>query len=142
MKNILFICQANIGRSQMAEAFYNKLSKTNSATSAACEDFVQKYNSTITSEIVDTMDEIGIDITNQRMKLLTPKMVSRAEKIIVLCDRKFCPEFLLSAKDKVIIKTLKDPHDCDPKTVSQIRDQIIKIVEKIIIKESKNAKQK
>lgn len=43
MKKILFICQANVGRSQMAEAFYNHHTRSSAAMSAAVEDFREKY---------------------------------------------------------------------------------------------------
>lgn len=132
MKKILFVCQANIGRSQMAEAFYNQMTNSNSATSAACEDFREKYGGKITKEIVETMSEVGLDLSQNKMKLLTPKMIENSDKVIVLCDKKYCPEFLFEAGDKVVIKTIEDPHAKDSQTVSKIRDQIKKIVKDLV----------
>lgn len=116
----------------MAEAFFNKLTNSRRATSAACVDFIKKYKGKSTPEIVETMAEVGIDIGKQRMKLITKKMVNDADKVIVLCDKKYCPEYLLSVGDKLMIKTLNDPHQCDLKTVANIRDQIKKIVKESI----------
>lgn len=132
MKNVLFVCQANIGRSQMAEAFFNQMTNSNLATSAACEDFKEKYGGKITSEIIETMDQVGIDLRDKQMKLLTPAMVKKADKIVILCDKKYCPDFLLNAGEKVVIKTLEDPHTKDAQTIAQIRDQIKSIVKDLI----------
>ncbi|MDH5533250.1 MAG: low molecular weight phosphatase family protein [Candidatus Pacebacteria bacterium] len=132
MSNILFICQANIGRSQMAEAFFNHMTNSRQATSAACEDFIQKYNGKPTREIINSMKEVGINMERQRMKLLTPAMVKWADQIIVLCDQKFCPDFVLKNSDKVLIKTVEDPHDKDSQSIAKIRDQIQQIVINII----------
>ncbi len=132
MEKILFICQANIGRSQMAEAFYNQMTNSNGATSAACEDLREKYSGKITKEIIETMNEVGLDLSQKQMKPVTIEMVENADKIIVLCDKKYCPDFLLKAGEKVMIKTIEDPHDKDPQTVSTIRDQIKVIVKDLI----------
>lgn len=132
MQKILFVCQANIGRSQIAEAFFNHMTDSNLATSAACEDFREKYHGKITSEIIETMDEVGIDLRDKQMKLLTSEMVRKADKVVVLCDQKYCPDFLLNAGEKLMIKTLEDPHSKDAQTIAQIRDQIKSIVKDLI----------
>lgn len=131
MKKILFVCQANIGRSQMAEAFFNQLGRAEVAISAACEDFREKYQGKITAEIVETMAEVGIDISHQRIKLLTPAMVEEADRVVVLCDKQYCPDFLIARKDKVIVRTLEDPHQLSAGSIAKIRDQIRKLVEEI-----------
>lgn len=132
MEKILFICQANIGRSQMAEAFYNQMTSSNDATSAACEDLRKKYGGKITKEIIETMNEVGLDLSQKQMKPVTPEMVKNAGKIVVLCDKKYCPDFLLEAGEKLVINTIEDPHTKDPQTVSAIRDQIKEIVKDLI----------
>lgn len=116
----------------MAEAFYNQLTASKQAASAACEDFRAKYHGKITDEIITTMNEVGIDISGQKMKLLTPEMVDEADKVIVLCDQQFCPDFLLERNDKVIMKTLADPHLQTAAQIATIRDQIKEIVKELI----------
>ncbi len=43
MKEILFVCQGNVDRSQMAEAYYNHLTGRDGATSAGIDDVADKY---------------------------------------------------------------------------------------------------
>lgn len=124
---VLFVCQANVGRSQMAEAFYNFHTQSNDATSAGVEDFRKKYHHEPTREIIEAMLEKGIDISHQRIDFLTPEMLTKTDQIVVLCSKDLCPEFLLE-NEKVIFKEIEDPHQRDEKTIQRIRDQIEALV--------------
>jgi len=75
-KIVLFICVGNSGRSQIAEAFFNKLSKTGKAISAGTmpDDRIHPYT-------VQVMKEAGIDVSQQKPKPLTPEMIDKADKI-------------------------------------------------------------
>lgn len=139
MKRILFVCQANVGRSQMAEAFYNFHTNTKDATSAGVEDFRKKYHYRPTVEIIHTMLEKGIDISEQRIDLLNTEMVKRVDRIVVLCDKKLCPQFLLSS-GKTIFREVQDPHQQSKVAIRQIRDQIESIILELIedIKDARN----
>ena len=127
MKKILFICQANVGRSQMAEAFYNFHTGTTAATSAGVEDFREKYHHHPTAEIVATMREKGIDISKQNIDFLEKNMLANADRVVVLCAKQLCPTFLLQS-ERVIFREVEDPHQLDPHAIRQIRDQIEEIV--------------
>ncbi len=120
---VLFVCQANVGRSQMAEAFYNFHTQSNDAISAGVEDFREKYQHKPTREIIEAMLEKGIDISHQRIDFLTPGMLTNADQVVVLCSKDLCPEFLLE-NGKVVFREIEDPHQQDLKTIQRIRDQI------------------
>jgi len=79
---ILFVCQANVGRSQIAEAFYNFHTQSNNATSAGVEDFGEKYQHKPTREIIQTMLEKGIDISHQRIDFLTTAMLTKTDQVV------------------------------------------------------------
>jgi protein-tyrosine-phosphatase len=128
---VLFVCQANVGRSQMAEAFYNFHTRSNHATSAGVEDFREKYHYKPTREIIEAMLEKGIDISHQRIDFLTPRMLIKTDKVVVLCSKDLCPKFLLDNK-KVIFREIEDPHQQDEKTIQRIRDQIEALVVELI----------
>lgn len=130
---VLFVCQANVGRSQMAEAFYNFHSQSNDATSAGVEDFRKKYQHTPTREIIEAMLEKGIDISHQRIDFLTPGMLTSTDQVIVLCSKDLCPEFLLE-NEKVVFQEIEDPHQKNEKTIQRIRDQIEELVLELITK--------
>lgn len=128
---VLFVCQANVGRSQMAESFYNFHTQSNDATSAGVEDFREKYHHKPTREIIETMLEKGIDISHQRIDFLTPKMLTKTDHVVVLCSKDLCPKFLLE-NEKAVFREIEDPHQQDEKTIQRIRDQIEELVLELI----------
>jgi protein-tyrosine-phosphatase len=77
------------------------------------------------------MAEKGIDITAQRIKLATPQMMEQVEQIVVLCDPKFCPSWILqSSKTKLCV--VPDPFEKNLNIVRQTRDQIETIVKGLL----------
>lgn len=87
MSIILFICGGNVGRSQCAEGFFNKLTKKHKAISAGTEpgDSVKPMTTAI-------MKDFGVDISKQKPKLFTKEMISKANKIVVLGSKKEFPK--------------------------------------------------
>ena len=63
----------------MAEAFFNNLSKSRKAISVGTEP-----DSTIHPWTVQVMKEIGIEVSQQKPKLITDKLMTKADKIIVM----------------------------------------------------------
>lgn len=121
----------NIGRSQMAEAFYNNLTGTQDATSAGVQDVAEKYGYHPTSEIVATMKELDIDVSKQIIKHVVPEMLDNAETIVVLCQKEQCPPEITS-RSNVIYRSVDDPFQQSPDKVRDIRDQVKSIVESLI----------
>ncbi len=128
---ILFICEANVGRSQMAEAYYNKLSDASGASSAGIVDLVRKYYGKPAKEIVATMKEDGIDISNQNVKLITKNMVRNAKKIVVLCNIDICPTFVLQ-HNNLEFHEVKDPYKQEVEQIRAIRESVKAVVLQII----------
>jgi len=64
-KTILFICKGNSGRSQMAEAFFNYVSRNERAISAGTMP-----DETIHPWTAQIMSEVGIEMYQQKPKLL------------------------------------------------------------------------
>ncbi len=95
---VLFVCKGNRGRSQLAEAIFNSLTKKHKAISAGtvAKNAGQKIKIGA-PRTVRVLKEIGIDISNKKAKKLNKKMVSVADKIIVFCDRRTWPDYLLKS---------------------------------------------
>jgi len=127
VKKILFVCVENAGRSQMAEAFANHYGRGKLVASSAGVMLASRLNPVV----VEAMKEKGINISNNRPKLLTTKMVEEANKIITMgCSvEKFCPAPLLK---NVIDWGLEDPKDKPIEKVRQIRDEIERRVLRLI----------
>jgi len=127
MKRILFVCVENAGRSQTAEAFANLYGKGKLVASSAGVMLADRVNPLV----VEVMKEKGIDISENKPKLLTTKMAQEADQIITMgCSvEKFCPAPLLK---NVIDWGLEDPKGKSIETVQKIRDDIETKILKLI----------
>jgi protein-tyrosine-phosphatase len=115
----------------MAEAYYNHFTKTNDAVSAGVSDTAYKKYFRPVDEVVQVMQEEGIDVYDKKVKKLTEEMVHKADKIFVLCDKEMCPAFLAESK-KVTFWEVQDPYEMSIEHFRRIRD-IIKLKVKDII---------
>src|SRR3989338_10979201 len=59
---ILFICKSNVGRSQMAPAFFNKLSKKHKAVGAGTH-VRENENQSLHEFVIQSMAESGYDLS-------------------------------------------------------------------------------
>ena len=115
---ILFVCVENAGRSQIAEGFFRKYAKEFEVTSAGTEP-----TSELNSIVVDVMAEVGIEISNQKPKLLSNEMIQDSFRTVNMgcMDRKSCPS--LFVKD-VLDWNITDPKGKTIEEIRRIRDQI------------------
>ncbi len=118
MKRILFVRVENAGRSQMAEAFANYYGKGKLIASSAGIMLADRVNPIV----VAVMKEKGLDISNNRPKLLTSKIAEEADRIITRgCSvKKICPAPLL---ENIIDWALEDPKNWPIEKVRQISDE-------------------
>ncbi len=118
MITILFVCVHNSGRSQMAEAFLNKLAADRvRAISAGTEPA-----EAIQPMVDKVMREAGIDISHQKPKRLTLEMVEQADKVITMgCGvEEVCPGTFVETEDW----NIDDPSGKPLEKVREIRKQI------------------
>jgi len=134
MKRLLFVCVENAGRSQMAEAFAKhhgkgKIEATSAGTIPSKE---------VNPMVIRVMQEKGIDISKNKPKSLSTKMVQEADVVVVMgCDAQdFCPAPLLK---KVVNWELEDPKGKPIEKVRQIRDEIERRVKKMVINKISSA---
>jgi protein-tyrosine-phosphatase len=114
---VLFVCVHNAGRSQMAAALLTRHAEgridVRSAGSAPAE--------TLNSAVVAAMDELGIDLTSERPKLLTDGAVKEADVVVTMGCGDECPFF--SGK-RYFDWDLDDPAGRPLDEVRPIRDEI------------------
>ena len=88
---VLFLCTENSCRTQMAEAFLRDLTGDEfEIVSAGAEA------GRLDPDAVAAMQEVGIDISSARTKLVDPYLRERFRYVITLCDRekeRSCPIF-------------------------------------------------
>ena len=127
-KTILFVCVHNSGRSQMAEAFFNKLARGRALAYSAGTQPADKVNLVV----IEAMREIGIDISGNKPKMLTMDLVEKADKMITMgCGADaggLCPASFIETEDWA----LEDPKDKSLEQVRKIRDDIRERVTKLL----------
>jgi arsenate reductase (thioredoxin) len=127
VKQILFVCVENAGRSQMAEAFAKKYGSDTFSAGSAGNKPADKVN----SAVAEAMKERGIDISQNKPKLLTFQMAQESDLIVTMgCnDQGICPGPFFKP---TIEWKLEDPKDKPMEKVREIRDEIESKVQKLI----------
>jgi arsenate reductase (thioredoxin) len=115
--SVLFVCVHNAGRSQMAAGFLRHLAgdavEVRSAGSAPAEQ--------INAIAVRAMAELGIDITDQKPKILTPEDSEASNVVITMGCGDVCPYF---PGQTHLDWELDDPAGQGIDAVRKIRDDI------------------
>jgi arsenate reductase (thioredoxin) len=116
MKYVLFVCTQNAGRSQMAQAFFERYAPGDvRAESAGAEpaDAVHPV-------VVEAMREVGIELSERRPKRLTLEMQLHADWAITLACGAKCPYVPSIVEDWDVADPAGQPID----EVRGIRDDI------------------
>ena len=126
-KTILFVCVENAGRSQMAEGFFNRkyAPKGYCAISAGTRPASQ-----INPITVQVMNEIDIDISGQKSKIITEDMIRNSAKSVNMgcIEKAECPMLFMN---NVIDWGIEDPKGKSIEKVREIRDEIDRRVREI-----------
>jgi len=79
----------------MAEAFSRKYYPDYKSRSAGVN--VGKQGDAVPFEVWEVMNDKGLDLKHHRRVKLNCGMVDSADKILVLCDKNECPDYLISS---------------------------------------------
>ncbi|MCF2587112.1 arsenate reductase ArsC [Brevibacterium sp. UCMA 11752] len=122
---VLFVCVHNAGRSQMAAGFLRELGGDRVEVRSAGSQPGKMLNPTA----AEAMAEIGIDITDQHPKILTPDTVKTSDVVITMGCGDACPIFPGKRYEDW---ELDDPAGQGIETVRTIRDDIRARVESLL----------
>jgi protein-tyrosine-phosphatase len=102
----------------MAEAFFNRFA----AVKAIAESAGTHPASHVDRNVAQAMQEIGIDISGRRPKMLTPDMLTAADKIVTMgCDaNRVCPTKFKQTDDWGI----EDPEGKPIEKIREIRNEV------------------
>ena len=124
MKYVLFVCNHNAGRSQMAQAFFERLAPEDIRAESAGNTPAQK----VWPEVVEAMNEVGVDLSDRRPKKLLPEMQLHADWAVTMGCGDVCPYVPTTVQDWDI----DDPAGRPIEEVRTIRDEIEERVVRLI----------
>jgi arsenate reductase len=122
---VLFVCVHNAGRSQMAAGFMESLS--NGKVEVLSAGSAPKDS--INPVAIEAMAEVGIDIANNRPKVLTNEAVQESDVVITMGCGDVCPIYPGKRYEDW---SLDDPAGLGIESVRDIRDEIKKRVTELL----------
>jgi protein-tyrosine-phosphatase len=135
---VLFICNANVGRSQVAEALFNQLSDEPAASAGTVADAIVERTKSASRSLKDGgssaityMNEQGVDVSESLRDQLTPEMVQDADKVIVMADEDNWPDYLRNS-GKVVVWTIEDTRGMGPDSARPLYDEIKQRVQDLV----------
>jgi arsenate reductase len=123
--SVLFVCVHNAGRSQIAAGFLRHLAGDAVEVRSAGSEPADRINPVA----VEAMKEVGIDITDQTPKILTPEASEASSVVITMGCGDVCPYF---PGQTHLDWELDDPAGQGIDAVRPIRDDIRTRVEDLI----------
>ena len=126
MKYVLFVCTHNAGRSQMAQAFFEKYAPDD----VRAESAGQEPADAPWPEVVEAMREVGIDISKRKPKKIDLEMQLHADWAVTLACGGTCPYVPGMIEDWEV----DDPRGKPMDEVRAIRDDIERRVKDLVEK--------
>lgn len=126
MKQVVFACVHNAGRSQMAAALFNHLADPRRARALSAGT---NPGERVHPEVVDALREVGLDVTGVRPRKLTPKLAAGSALLVTMGCGDACPNVPGMRTDDW---PLPDPKGRPLEEVRRIRDEIRGRVERLL----------
>ena len=126
MKTILFACVHNAGRSQMAASFFNALADLSKACAISAGTQPAGH---IHPEVLASMREAGIDLSNAQPTKLSDALAREAQLLVTMGCSEQCP---LVPGLEVVAWSIADPKGQSAQRVAEIRDEIRRSVTHLI----------
>ena len=126
MKQVVFACTQNAGRSQMAAAFFNALADS---AKARAESAGTQPGDRVHPEVLAAMQEVGIDLSGVKPRKLTQQLAENADTLVTMGCEEACP---VVPGLVPVDWALEDPKGKPIEKVREIRDEIRKRVSELI----------
>ena len=124
MKHVLFVCNHNAGRSQMAQAFFERLAPEDVRAESAGSTPARQ----VWPEVVEAMREVGIDLAGRRPRKLLREMQLHADWAVTMGCDDACPY----VPTTVEAWDIPDPAGRPLEEVRAIRDSVESQVRELI----------
>lgn len=129
MRKFVFACVHSAGRSQMAAAFFNAMANPERAGGVAAGT---EPAHRVHPEVVETMREVGIDLSNAQPQQLTDELARSASMLVTMGCGEACPVVPGLRRDDW---ALPDPKGQSPESIRKIRDEIRDRVRELVERE-------
>jgi arsenate reductase (thioredoxin) len=123
--SVMFVCVHNAGRSQMAASYLAHLAGDSIEVRSAGSAPAYSVN----PAVLEVMHEEGIDLADQKPKILTTEAVQASDVVITMGCGDVCPFF---PGKRYLDWKLEDPAGQGADAVRPIRDEIRRRVENLI----------
>ena len=132
---ILFVCKANMFRSRVAEAYFNKINKNKKIIATSAGIF---KGDTPEKSSVNAAKKLGIEI-NGKPKPISLDLLRKTDLIIIVADNVSSSEFKFQTKEitkkfvkKIIRWEITDEKTNKEKEITGIIKKIMKKVDKLV----------
>jgi arsenate reductase (thioredoxin) len=125
MATVLFVCLHNAGRSQMSQALFERAADGRHAARSAGTTPAEQVH----PEVVEVMNELGIDLSDRQPKLLTIEDAEWADVVVTMGCGDKCPYI---PGRRYIDWDLPDPKGQAIEAVRATRDEIAHRVEVLL----------
>jgi arsenate reductase (thioredoxin) len=115
--NVLFVCLHNAGRSQMSAALFERATEGRHHAESAGTTPGDRVH----PEVVEAMNELGIDLSGNTPRLLTTELAEQADVVVTMGCGDACP--YIPGK-RYIDWDLPDPKGRPLADVRRLRDDI------------------
>jgi arsenate reductase len=119
MAHVLFVCLHNAGRSQMSQALFERAAGGRHTSESAGS--IAEPGGRVHPEVVEVMDELGIDLSDRKPQRLTDELAARADVLVTMGCGDTCPYF---PGKRYIDWDLPDPKGRPVDEVRATRDEI------------------
>jgi arsenate reductase len=123
--NVLFVCLHNAGRSQMSAALFTRAAEGRHVAESAGTTPGEHVH----PEVVEAMDEVGIDLSENVPQLLTTELAERADVVVTMGCGDACP--YIPGK-RYLDWQLPDPKGRPVEDVRRLRDDIERRVVELV----------
>jgi arsenate reductase len=123
--NVLFVCVQNAGRSQMAQALFERAVEGRHAARSAGSDPAERVH----PEVVEVMREVGIDVAERVPRALARSDAEWADVVVTMGCGDACP--VIPGK-RYLDWELEDPQGKSVLKTREIRDEIARRVDALV----------
>jgi arsenate reductase (thioredoxin) len=127
MSHVLFVCLHNAGRSQISQALFERAAAGRHTAESAGS--VADPDGHVHPEVLETMRELGVDLSDRRPQRLTQELAERADVVVTMGCGDACP--YIPGK-RYLDWELPDPKGQPLETVRATRDEIARRVDALV----------